>query len=463
MTRNGPPADLKQGITRTLADFSAGLTYDSLPADVAKKVKYLVLDSLGVALAATTLGVGCSEAIDVIEKLGGKPEATILGRSQRVAAPHAAFANGALGHALNYDPIGREVGHVGIVCLAAPLAVAEAIGGISGGHFLAAVAAAAEVTSRVTAAIVKAGRKPSEKFLSGQILSYFGCAVGAGRVLGVSAQQMHSVFGLALMQAAGSMQMTREGDPPAKAIYGAFPNHAGVLAALLAKGDLGANVDALEGGSGIYEMLYGGEYDVTALAERLGTEFMLMKTQFKTWPTSLETYPFIDAAFQIGPRPAATIKQLTIHAPNRVRTWIEPVATRAKPPNPAAAANSIPFSVSKVLCNGSLTLADFTEAGIADRAVIALAERSKHHFDDRIKGSLVEIETMDGKTAKAEGLVHDGSDDAKTFGKVATKFKDCCRYSIISLSADRTQRLIDMVENLEQVSDVRELVACVNA
>lgn len=233
-----------------------------------------------------------------------------------------------------------------------------------------------------------------------------------------------------------------------------------MLAALLAKAGLDANVDALEGDSGLYQMLYNGEYDVTALANRLGTEFLLMKTQFKIWPTSLETYPFIDAAFQIGPRPAATIKQLTICAPNKVRAWIEPVASRAKPPNPAAAANSIPFSVSKVLCNGSLTLADFTERGIAERAVIALAERSKIHFDDRIKSSLVEIETTDGKTAKAEGLVHDGADDGKSFERVATKFKDCCQYSSISLSAHRTRQLIDMVGNLEQVSDMRELVAC---
>ncbi len=46
-------------------------------------------------------------------------------------------------------------------------------------------------------------RKANERFLEGQLLGYFGAAVGVGRVLGLSTEQLYSTLGLALMQAGG--------------------------------------------------------------------------------------------------------------------------------------------------------------------------------------------------------------------------------------------------------------------
>ena len=229
--------------TQALAEFAAELCYEDLPAPVVETVKHIILDSLGCALAATTLGDGCAESIAVMERLGGPADSTILGTAKKVAAPNAAFANGALVHALNYDPIGTNIGHVGVVSLAAPLAAAEAVGGQTGRDLIVACAVAAEVTARVISAVSRTGRRPSETFLSGQLLTYFGAAAGAGRAFGLDAKDMENAFGLAMMQMAGSRQITMGGDPPAKAIYGAFPNQAGVQAALLARAGLTADVD----------------------------------------------------------------------------------------------------------------------------------------------------------------------------------------------------------------------------
>ncbi len=229
--------------TQKLARFAAALRYDDLPKSVVDAIKIIILDSLGCALAATTLGDGCREAISVMERLGGPAESTILGTDTKIAATNAAFANGALVHALNYDPFSADIGHIGVVCLTAPLAAAEAAGGRSGKDLIVACAVAAEVTARVTSIVSRAGRQPSETFLSGQLLTYMGAAAGAGRALSLDPGEMESAFGLALMQMAGSRQITVAGDPPAKAIYGAFPNQAGVQSAFLAKAGLAANVN----------------------------------------------------------------------------------------------------------------------------------------------------------------------------------------------------------------------------
>ena len=112
--------------SRALSDFASALRYEDLPAATVHAVKRMALDAVGCALAATTLGDGCKETVAVMTRLGGAAESTILGTGKKVAAHNAAFANGALVHALNYDCGGEPIGHMGVVCFVAPFAVAEA-------------------------------------------------------------------------------------------------------------------------------------------------------------------------------------------------------------------------------------------------------------------------------------------------------------------------------------------------
>ena len=442
--------------TRRLADFAASLTYDDLPPDVAATVKRLILDTLGAALAATTLGAGCREAVTVMESLGGRPESTILGHGTRVAAPHAAFANGALAHALNYDPIGHEAGHVGVVCLAAPLAMAEAVGGVSGRAFLAASAVACEITARLTAAGKRGGRQPRKNVLAGQLFGYFGAAAGAGHILGLGAAGMRDAFGLALMQAAGSMQVVLAGDPPAKAIYGAFPNQAGVLAALLSQAGLGAACDAVAGPAGLYVMTNDGDHDADALTDGLGTEFRLTGTGIKPWPTSLFAHPFIEAAIQIAQDVhAPEIESVELVGHSHIRAWCEPLDQRRRPENTAAAGNSIPFSVAKSLVHGDVTLADLTTDGLADEAALAVGARTSYRLDDRIQGGIVRVATRDGRRLEAHIQTPLGDGTRPTpRDRLVAKFRDCCGYATAPLAPEAVDRLIEQIETLERVDDI---------
>src|SRR5215208_4900475 len=378
--------------------FAASLSCESIPDRTQYTVKRIILDCIGTALAATTLGEGCRETIAVACRLGGATESSILGIGAKVSAIHAAFANGALVHALNYDPIGAESGHIGVACLPAPLALAEAIGGMSGRDLIAAATVACEVSARVTAAISRTGRRPSEKFLSGQLLSHFGAAAGAGRILGLNAKAMESAVGLALMQMSGSRQIVLSGDPPAKAIYGAFPNQAGVMAALLAKEGLDANCDVFGPPAGLYAAIYGGECDASALSEGLGVQFLLDDTEFKPWPTSNHVHPFIEAALEIAGRLGADeIASVEILCHSRLRPWCEPAEKRQRPDNAASAADSIPFCVASALIDSEVTLATFAAEGLGNPDVLALAPCVTVCFEDTRSGATVSVETKDGQ------------------------------------------------------------------
>lgn len=322
-----------KGATRDLASFAARLRFEEIPAPAVATIKAILLDTLGTALAATTLGAGCAQLAEVGRKLAGTPESTVLGCGYKAGAAVAALVNGGLAHALNYDAIGPEVGHVGIPTLASTLAVAEAVKGVSGRTFLTAAVVAAETTSRISAAQARTGKPPSEKFLAGQLFGYFGAAAAAGHLLGLDAPRMYGAFGIALMQTSGTMQVVVGGDPPAKAVYGAFPNHGGVLAALLSAAGLAGDCDALEGPAGLYEMFYDGDYDEEALTGGLGDEFLFSKAQFKPWPTSGMIHPFIEAARELVASPVAAEEVVSIRliGNSRLAAWCEPLGERARP------------------------------------------------------------------------------------------------------------------------------------
>jgi len=448
--------------THALAEFSAGLDFDDLPRDVVATLQLMILDSLGCAIAATTLGDGCRETIAVMRNLGGKPESSIIGSADKVSAPYAAFANGALVHALNYDPISERIGHVGVVCLVPSLAMAEAVGGCSGRTFLAASAVACEVASRTTAAIARRERRPSDKFLSGQLLSYFGAAAGAGRVLGLDAAQMRSAFGLALMQMAGSRQVVLAGDPPAKAIYGAFPNQAGVLAALLSKAGLGADCDVTGEPAGLYPMIYGGAFDIDVLTKDLGRAFLLKEVEFKLWPTSNHIHPFIEAACNIPHLDPSTIVAVEIIAPSKLRPWCEPLDKRRRPENSAAAANSIPFCVAKSLAHGNVKLVDFTPDGLRDVVALAIASHTTYRLDDAVKRAIVRVLTTDGQWREAAVETPLGNKSRPVIREqLVAKFRDCCAHASHPMTTDTVEAVVAMIDALPELDDVRKIAALV--
>jgi 2-methylcitrate dehydratase PrpD len=83
----------------TLSRFASEVTGEALPASVVSVLERQVLDTLGAMLAASGIGEGCREILELVTRQGGAPDATVLGAAARVPAPAAAFANGAFAHA----------------------------------------------------------------------------------------------------------------------------------------------------------------------------------------------------------------------------------------------------------------------------------------------------------------------------------------------------------------------------
>jgi 2-methylcitrate dehydratase PrpD len=263
---------------------------------------------------------------------------------------------------------------------------------------------------------------------------------------------MHSAFGIALMQTSGTMQVVLSGDPPAKAIYGAFPNYGGLLAALLSRAGLGGQCDALEGAAGLYDMFYHGEYRGEALFENLGRDFLLMRTSFKPWPTSSISHPFIEAASKVAERgvKASAIKAVQVIGDEHIRPWCEPLEERCVPKNAASAGNSVPFAVARALVHGDLLLRDFTEQGIKDEAANAVALRTTYALQRGLKGGVVKVSTNDGQEHELHIEAPLGHPSRPVpYERLVAKFRDCCHYAVTALPAEQIDRLIALIGNLE--------------
>jgi 2-methylcitrate dehydratase PrpD len=272
-----------------------------------------------------------------------------------------------------------------------------------------------------------------------------------GSVLRLSPEQMHSAFGLALMQAAGSMQIVLEGDPPAKAVYGAFSNQGGFLSATLAKANLHAAIDAFDGQAGLfarhYRPLEG--HDLTA---DLGRRFVFQNVSFKPWPSSGITHPFIEAAQKIGVLDHESIEQVVLVGGTRTRVWFEPDQARRYPKTTSAAANSIYFTVERMLTNGSLGLADFTPAALAETAPIRAL--MQHSIDPALgTGALVQIRYKNGQTrserveAPLGNPLHPMSDE-----QLRNKFIACAAHAKQPVSDPG--KLFDLILHCEEMPDI---------
>ncbi len=92
-----------------LASYIANTKYDDIPEEVREVTKKSILDTLGVILAASTMGEGCKQVVALVKEAGGKKESTILGFGGKVPSFMATFANGAMGHAMDYGDVHDEL------------------------------------------------------------------------------------------------------------------------------------------------------------------------------------------------------------------------------------------------------------------------------------------------------------------------------------------------------------------
>ncbi|OGP65032.1 MAG: hypothetical protein A2170_03010 [Deltaproteobacteria bacterium RBG_13_53_10] len=457
----------KNDSTAILTEFASDTDYDALPLNVVEISKMILLDTLGVMLAATTLEKAVLSVVSLVKEAGGKPESTLIGFGGKAPCWLAAFANGALSHALDYSSSDdRGVGPGGVIVPSA-LAMAERMTNTSGKQLITAIAVSNEVLMRIGGAIT--GNPMDFGWVSPMLLGVFGSAVAAGKVAGLGNKGLADAIGIALHQAGGTWEMAEDPTSTFRATRYSFVNKAGVLAALMAEKGISAAKNPLEGKNGLYHQYYQGHYDPSVLVNGLGSEFRCANISFKPYPSCRGTHTSIDAALKLVKRYDIVPEEV-----EEIRLTVGPLGEkqcipreqRCQPQTSIEGKFSLPFTVATAIARRKVALIDFSSSKMNDPLVLSLARRVNYQVTQGLPGldpGIVDVKLKNGRAFHEEAEFPSGSPKSPmSQADLIEKFRDCAAYSVKPLSRSDVDAIIEYIGHLEHQTNLSELIKWVS-
>ena len=453
-------------ISLRLARHVANTDYDHLPDEARLAAKRSLVDALGVTLAAGTLEPACRPFVELALARGGEPESSVFGFGTRVPAASAAFANGSLAHALDFEDAhdGARV-HPYAATVPAALALAQARGNVSGRDLLTALALGSDLVCRLGLALQD---DPIERgWYVPPILGAFGATAAAGRLLQLSAEELVDAFSLTLCQATCSAELTHSPDSVVRAIRDAFAAQTGVLSAQLAAKGVRGFEEPFEGKAGLFQLYAPRSHDFEALTDALGERFEGAFVSYKPWPACRGTHPFIEATLQmIGEHRLSSSDiryiRLRIGTLKVTQRLCEPPATKRRPRTAIDAKFSLPFAVAVAAVHGDVALDHFSSHGLADPAVLTLADKVNYEVDAEFgttRGS-VEMETARGVfRADTPVSAYGSPDNPMSTEALRAKFLHCAAYARNPIEPEHLDLFLERAFRLEDTRDIDEAIS----
>ena len=223
--------------------------YSDLPTSAVESARRDILDTFGCMLGGSG-SPGIDELFAVIARWGGLEESRVLLRGARLPAPQAALLNASMGHALDFDDTLDTGGsiHPGVSVLGSVLAVCDSLGGVSGRDVLLAVALGLDVSCRIALACTL-----DRGWHRTAAIGVFGATAAAGKLIGLTPEQMLAAFGIAYSHAAVNRQCILDGALTKRLQAGQAAN-AGVFSAALAQTGFTGARNIFNGRFGFFEL-----------------------------------------------------------------------------------------------------------------------------------------------------------------------------------------------------------------
>jgi len=459
---SNPPALAEQ-----VSAFAASARIETLPADVVESVKLRVLDTVGIAVAAT--GMDTSEAARrwAIAQAGSGTSSAI-GVHGGLPASLAAFVNGVLAHSLDFDDTHLpSVLHPSASVVPAVLAVAEQCGS-SGGDLITAIAVGLEVCVRLGMAGYDEAAGNSTFFEHGQhataICGTMGAAVAVAMLLG-RAETAHHALGVAASMASGIIESNRTGGT-VKRLHCGWAAHSAIAAAELVSLGVTGPPTVLEGRFGFFQAWLHGDFDPAAISDHLGERWHVPDIFFKPYPANHFTHAAVDAGRRlrdqgVDPRQVRRIV-LGVPAPN-LRTIGEPIDVKRAPLTGYMAQFSGPYAVAVGLLGGGglgASREDYTDELATDpqrRALMAkievVADEECTKIFPRQFPAVLTAELTDGRVLIEKVLTTRGGPERPlSAAELAAKF-DANVGGV--LSRPDSESIISTCQQLERATDVR--------
>lgn len=443
-------------VTDTLARFVAETSFSSISDKTLINAKMHILDTLGVALAGVATPVA-EIAIDYCKGLGVSHEASIWGTIEKASVSTAAFANGLLSHALDYDDWDAfiHVGHPSSMIVGAALPLAENIGA-SGKDFLKAYVVGMEVICKISA---NAPNVQERGFHSTPIFGSLGATVACASLLQLDVDKIKASLGVA---ASGCGGIHRQQGSMVKPFHAGNSARNGAEAALLASKGFTADPAIFEAPRGFCDTFFGPDTcDYDKMISNIGRPYFLEDPGIglKWHPCSAPQFLAADAALHLKHENKinfADVAKMEVSIPPKryQRHYAAEVKTGLR------GKFAINYVVALCFLDGKLEIATFTDEKANRPEVQDAFSKVKVIVDESIPEPgpycPVSVELKNGTRYRYTAQIAKGDPrNPMTESEVTQKFRGNAQLAIAKQQADA---VIEAVTQLQTVDNVRTLV-----
>jgi len=444
----------KTDITGELASYMAATRHRAIPAEVVEACKHRVLDTFGAMISGARMKPGLMAA-EYVRRLGGTDQASVVASQLRTTAVNAALANAMCAHADetdDFEPVTKA--HPGCSSVPAALAMAEK-NGASGDVFIRAVALGYDVGCRLLMALGPDLVRNTHRGAEGTSSTF--CALGAAAPLaGLDEQRMRFAISYAAQQVSGLWSWVNDEDHIEKAFdFAGMGARNGVMAVTMAEAGMTGTSDVLDGAHNLLIAL-STQPNPGAMVEGLGTRYYVTETAIKTFSVGYPCQSALDAMLilrrQYGLAPA-NVQSVLIRVPTDA---VGIVGNSAMPDV------NCQHLVAVALLKGAVSFADSHDTSLMkDPTVLAVRRNLELQGEASLmdpaapRGAIVTVQLTDGRQVEHHTRFPPGTkENALSTEAVGAKVRDLIAPV---LGGTKAGKLIDQVNELEKLDDVRRL------
>jgi len=435
-------AEAAKDVTRKLARYVVNARREDLPASVRKEATRTLLNWVGCAVGGSRHET-VDHALAAMAPFSGPPQATILGRKERMDALNASLVNGISSHVFDFDDTHlRTIVHPAAPVAPAILALSE-YRPVSGADFLHALILGAEVECRIALAVYPAHYDIG--WHNTGTVGPFGAAAAVGKLLGLTETRMLWALGLAATQPVGLREMF---GTMTKSFHPGRAAQNGFTAALLAQQNYTSSTQALEAPRGWANVLSTAR-NYAAVTENLGSRFEISVNSYKPFPCGVVIHPAIDGCLQLRAEYGLKPDQI-----ERIELEVHPLVlelTGKKTPQTGLEGKfSVYHAVAAAIVYGRIGEGEFSDRAVRDPATVALRGRVGATIGRAIAEDQVRITVVLKDGRKLDKYIEHAVGSAKnpmTDAQLESKFQGLAEGI---LAPARVRSLMDLCWNIEK-------------
>ena len=361
--------------TQALSEYTVNLKYEDLPAQVVERAKMIMLQTIGVTLAARDTAISEKIRQMALEANGGEAggATTVWGTGDKLAAVNAALVLGTLSDTLDWEDC-SWTGHPSAGIIPCAWLAAEEKHK-SGKDLIAAIVTGYEVYQRIAMAV-----QPSDEFWKNKgwgLTSWqiFGAIIPVAKLYGFDARKVNQAIGVGCES---STLPTAYHATTMSDFYHyehGYRARDGFLIAKSVEKGIHNQMDALDCPE-CYTANITDNFQEDWLTKDLGSRYLIMDTLMKHWPanmwvqTTAEIVHNLSAANGFGPE---DVEEILVDPPVRHRMWAPDDGFTSV----THAQFSVPFVVASMLYDPTPSAQWYTPERMKDPKIIALAKRVK--------------------------------------------------------------------------------------